>query len=120
MAERQAIDTQFVDISARRADFPALAQPMNGKPLAFLDTGASAQKPQVVIDAMNEVMEERYSNIHRGLYKISQDLTEQCENVRGKVANFLNAPSDKNIVFTKNTTEAINLVAQSWGKHNLT
>jgi len=119
-SRRMTVIAMLKDISHARADFPALAQQMNGKPLAFLDTGASAQKPQIVIDAMSKVMEQGYSNIHRGLYKISQDLTEQCENVRGKVAKFLNAPSAKNIVFTKNTTEAVNLVAQSWGKHNLT
>lgn len=107
------------DFSTYRNDFPGLAREMNGKPLSFMDTAASAQKPQAVIDAMNEVLQGGYSNIHRGLYQISQDLTSSFEAVRGKVAKFLNAASEKEIVFTRNTTEAINLVAQSWGRTNL-
>lgn len=104
-----------VDMSLYRNDFPVLKTQAHGKPLAFLDSGASAQKPQAVIDAMNAVLEGGYSNIHRGLYEISQKLTTDYEAVRGKVAAFLNAPSEKNIVFTRNVTEGINLVAQSWG-----
>ena len=102
-----------------RKDFPALSVPMNGKPLAFLDTAASAQKPQAVIDAMNAVLESGYSNIHRGLYHISQQLTADFEAVRAKTARFLGASSEKEIVFTKNSTESINLVAQSWGRTHL-
>lgn len=102
-----------------RHDFPALSKTMNGKPLAYLDTASSAQKPQIVINAMQAVMEQSYSNIHRGLYKISLDLTTDYEAVRSKVAGLINAPSERNIVFTRNTTEAINLVAQSWGGENL-
>ncbi len=97
-----------------RADFPVLQTQMNGKPLAFLDSAASAQKPQAVIDAMNAVYEGGYANIHRGLYRISTDLTEKFENVRTKVAKFIGA-DEKEIVFTRNATEAINLVAMSWG-----
>lgn len=102
-----------------RKDFPALSKQMNGKPLAFLDSAASAQKPQVVIDAMDAVLTGGYANIHRGLYQISQDLTQAFEDVRKKVADFIGAPSDKNIVFTRNATEGVNLVAQSWGRANL-
>lgn len=102
-----------------RSDFPVFHTKMNGKPLAFLDSGASAQKPQAVIDAMTNVMEQNYSNIHRGLYAISQKLTEDFENVRSKVAKFIGAQSEKNIVFTKNSTEGINLVAQSWARNSL-
>lgn len=98
-----------------RNDFPALAKTMNGKPLAFLDSAASAQKPQCVIDAMNDVLTGGYSNIHRGLYEISQNLTQSFEDVRKKIAQFIGAQSEKNIVFTRNATEGINLVAQSWG-----
>ncbi len=119
MAERSALDIMVKDISQRRADFPVLATTMHGKPLVFLDSGASAQKPQSVIDAMVDVMETGYSNIHRGLYEISQNLTQKCEAVRANIAQFIGAPSDKTIVFTRNTTEAINLVAQSWGRHFL-
>lgn len=105
-----------LDISRARADFPVLAQPMNGKPLAYLDTGASAQKPQVVIEAMTAVMAGHYANIHRGLYEFSQTTTTLFEAARAKVARFINAASDSEVVFTRNTTEAINLVAHSWGR----
>ncbi|MDB2682995.1 cysteine desulfurase [Alphaproteobacteria bacterium] len=104
------------NIENARKDFPVLATHMNGKPLAFLDTAASAQKPQIVIDTMRDVMEHKYANIHRGLYALSQDLTTQYEAVRVKVADFIQAESQDNIVFTRNSTEAINLVAQSWGR----
>ncbi len=99
-----------------RKDFPVLSTRMNGKALAFLDSAASAQKPEAVIDAMDAVLKGGYSNIHRGLYTISQDLTQSFEDVRKKVAAFIGAPSEKNIVFTRNTTESINLIAQSWGR----
>ena len=102
-----------------RADFPVLQTQMNGKALAFLDSGASAQKPQSVIDAMNAVLEGGYSNIHRGLYSISQQLTADFEAVRAKTAGFIGANSEKEIVFTRNSTEAINLVAHSWARVNL-
>lgn len=107
------------DISRRRADFPALAREMNGRPLAFLDTAASAQKPQVVIEAMSSVYETGYANIHRGIYRISQDLTAAFEGVRARVAAFIGAESHESIVFTRNATEGINLVAQSWGRAHL-
>ena len=99
-----------------RDDFPVLSTQMHGKPLAFLDSAASAQKPQAVIDAMNNVLTGGYSNIHRGLYEISQNLTQNFEDVRQKIANFISAQSAKNIVFTRNATEGINLIAQSWGR----
>ncbi|MGH1455280.1 MAG: cysteine desulfurase [Alphaproteobacteria bacterium] len=99
-----------------RKDFPVLSTRMNGKDLAFLDSAASAQKPACVIDAMDDVLKGGYSNIHRGLYAISQDLTQNFEDVRKKVAGFIGVSSEKNIVFTRNTTEGINLIAQSWGR----
>ena len=102
-----------------RADFPVLQKKMNGKPVAFLDSGASAQKPRAVIEAMRAVMETDYANIHRGLYQFSQVTTARFENVRQKVADFIGAPSEKEIIFTRNATEGINLVAQSWGRHFL-
>lgn len=98
-----------------RDDFPVLGRMMNGRPLAYLDTAASAQKPRAVIGAMSAVMENHYANVHRGLYEFSQRTTAAVEAVRGKVKEFINAPSEKEIVFTRNATEAINLVAQSWG-----
>lgn len=115
MATEGSIDTAAADIRSCRDNFPVLKTAMNGKPLAFLDTAASAQKPRQVIDAMNAVLEGGYSNIHRGLYAISQNLTQDFEDVRTKVAGFIGAPSENNIVFTRSATEAINLVAQSWG-----
>ena len=104
------------DIFARRGDFPILRQPMNGKPLAYLDSAASAQKPQAVIDAMRLAMETQYANVHRGVYALSQATTTAFEAVRGKVARFINAPEEREIVFTRSATEAINLVAYSWGR----
>jgi cysteine desulfurase/selenocysteine lyase len=101
--------------STYRSDFPIFKTTMNGKRLAFLDTAASAQKPQVVIDAMTQVMGCEYANIHRGLYSLSQNLTARYEAARETVARFIGAPSAQSIVFVRNTTEAINLIAQSWG-----
>ncbi len=99
-----------------RADFPAMQSLMNGKPLVYLDSGASAQKPQVVIDALMHAMEDGYANIHRGLYKFSQVKTQEFEAVRHKVADFLGVHDERSIVFTRNATESINLVAQAWGR----
>lgn len=96
----------------KKSDFPSLCS----KDIAFLDTGASAQKPKAVIDAMSYVMEDHYANIHRGLYDYSERTTTAYEVVREKVKSFINAPSVNEIIFTRNTTEAINLVAQSWGR----
>lgn len=100
-----------------RNDFPIFRN--QEKPVAFLDSAASAQKPNAVIDAMHDVMQNHYANIHRGLYGFSQKTTEAYENARRKVASFLNAQSDNEIVFTRNTTESINLVAQSWAVNHL-
>ncbi len=102
-----------------RDDFPALREMMSGKPLAYLDTASSAQKPQIVIDKMRDVMTHHYANIHRGLYQFSQIMTREYESVRGKAADFINAYSENEIVFTRNATEGINLIAQSWGGANL-
>jgi cysteine desulfurase / selenocysteine lyase len=104
------------DVAAIRRDFPILSTKVHGKPLVFLDSGASAQKPRQVIDAVREVYEKGYANIHRGVYYLSQHATERFEAVRGKVAAFINAGSAEEIVFTRNATEAINLVAQSYGR----
>lgn len=98
-----------------RNDFPVLSKTMNGKPVAFLDSAASAQKPKSVIDAMTRALDDHYANIHRGLYDFSGRTTAEFEAVRGKVANFLNAMENE-IVFTRNATESINLVASSYGR----
>ena len=116
MASEHSLDMNFVDISHYRNDFPLLKMQMNGKRLAFLDTGASAQKPQAVLDVMDDVYTKGYANIHRGLYELSQNLTKSYEDVRKEVADFINAPSDKTIVFTRNATESVNLVDESWGR----
>lgn len=109
----------MADFDRIRNDFPVINTTMNGKPLAFLDSAASAQKPQSVINAMQTVLEGGYSNIHRGLYSISQQLTADFEGVRNKISAFIGASSEKEIVFTRNSTEAINLIAQSWGRTHL-
>lgn len=105
-------------LSDRRADFPMLRSTMNGAPLTWLDTAASAQKPRVVIETMDEVLKTRYANVHRGLYALSQNLTAEYEAVRTKVAAFINA-DESEIVFTRNATEGLNLVARSWGVQTL-
>jgi len=89
---------------------------MNGKPLVYLDTASSAQKPQIVIDAMTSALRDHYANIHRGLYKFSAQKTQEFEAVRHNVANFLRVSDEKSIVFTRNATEAVNLVAHAWGR----
>ena len=96
-------------------DFPALAQSVNGRTVCYLDSAASAQKPRVVIDAMTRVMEEHYSNVHRGVYTFGALTTVAFEDARKKIARFINAASENEIVFTRNATEAVNLVAASWG-----
>ena len=102
------------DVEAVRADFPILAREVNGKPLVYLDNGASAQKPQVVIDAITQAYSQEYANVHRGLHYLSNLATEKYEAVRGTVARFLGAADEREIVFTSSTTEGINLVAYGW------
>ena len=104
------------DVQRIRQDFPILSQPQHGKPLVFLDSGASAQKPRAVIDAMTRCMETAYANVHRGAYRLSEVATDAFEAARGAVARFINAPDVREVVFTRNSTEAINLVAHSWGR----
>ncbi len=107
------------DIDRIRADFPILARQVNGKDLVYLDNGASAQKPQVVIDAVTRAYSEEYSNVHRGLHYLSNVATDAYEAVRGKVARFLGAPSEDHIVFNTGTTEGINLVSYAWAAPRL-
>jgi cysteine desulfurase/selenocysteine lyase len=104
------------DVYRIRQDFPILSQPQHGKPLVFLDSGASAQKPRAVIEAMTRCMETAYANVHRGAYRLSEVATDAYEAARGAVARFINAPDAREVVFTRNSTEAINLVAHSWGR----
>jgi cysteine desulfurase/selenocysteine lyase len=102
------------DINAIRADFPILSRKVNDKPLVYLDNGASAQKPQVVIDAITKGYAEEYANVHRGLHYLSNLATDKYEGVRGKIASFLNAGSEDEIIFNSGTTEGINMVAYGW------
>lgn len=104
------------DVDMVRQDFPILDQEVYGKPLVYLDNGASAQKPRQVIDAMSEAFETYYANVHRGVHFMSQRSTEEYEAARKKIANFLNARSENEIVFTGSATEAINLVAHAYGR----
>ena len=109
-------DMSAYDVNRIRADFPILSQEVHGKPLTFLDNGASAQKPRQVIDAMRSVYETEYANVHRGAYQLSERATERYEGARDIVQQFLNAKSRQEIVFAKNVTEVINLVAYSYAR----
>jgi cysteine desulfurase/selenocysteine lyase len=108
-----------LDAERLRADFPYLDELVNGKPVAFLDSAASAQKPRQVLDAMTEFYSHSYANVHRGVYRLAERATEAYETAREKVAAFLNAPASREIVFTRNATEGLNLVAYAWGLDNL-
>ncbi len=112
--EKITIDNGF-DVERIRADFPILSKKIRGKDLVWLDSASSAQKPLSVIEDMDKVYREFYANVHRGVYKFSQETTILVESSRATVAKFLNSNSDKEIIFTRNATEAINLVASSWG-----
>ena len=107
------------DIVTLRREFPILNQAVNGKTLAFLDSAASSQKPRRVIDCLEDYYQRYNANVHRGIYRLSEEATFAFERARGKVARFINARSQREIVFVRNTTEAINLVARSWGDANL-
>jgi len=104
----------MLDVNHLRDDFPILSRQIHGKPLVYLDNGASAQKPQVVIDAVTQAYSYEYANVHRGLHYLSNLATDKYEAVRGKVARFLNATHEGDIVFTSGTTEAINLISYAW------
>jgi len=107
------------DIERVRADFPILARPIYGKPLVYLDSAASAQKPRQVIDTLRQVYEEGYANVHRGAYYLSMKATEEYEGAREKIRRFINAKHVHEIIYTRNGTEAINLVAASYGRRFL-
>jgi cysteine desulfurase/selenocysteine lyase len=108
-----------LDARRLRADFPIFEREINGKPLAYLDSAASSQKPHQVLDAMRTFYETSYANVHRGVYRLAEDATAGYEGARGKVAAFLNAPSEREVIFTRSATEGINLVAYAWGLDNL-
>jgi cysteine desulfurase/selenocysteine lyase len=108
-----------LDPQRLRADFPIFEQRIHGKPLSFLDSAASSQKPRQVLDAMREFYETSYANVHRGVYYLAEQATAGYEGGRETVARFVNAPTAREIVFTRNATEGINLVAYAWGLTNL-
>ncbi|MDH5333146.1 MAG: aminotransferase class V-fold PLP-dependent enzyme, partial [Thermoleophilia bacterium] len=110
---------QTLDAPRLRADFPIFEQRFHGKPLAFLDSAASAQKPRAVIDAMSTFYETSYANVHRGVYQLAEMATEALEGSRETVRGLLNAPSAREVIFVRNATEGINLVAYAWGLSNL-
>ena len=107
------------DLDAIRADFPILSREVNGKPLVYLDNGASAQKPQVVIDAVTQAYSHEYANVHRGLHFLSNLATDNYEAVRGKLQRFLGATHEDEILFTTGSTEGLNLVSYGWAVPNL-
>jgi len=107
------------DVEAVRKDFPILATQMRGRPLVYLDTAASAQKPRVVIDSMADFYSHHYANIHRGVYQLSAEATEAYASVRTRVARFIGAPDPREVIFVRNATEAINLVARTWGEQEI-
>ena len=107
------------DVREIRKDFPILSREVNGKPLVYLDNGASAQKPRAVIDAVSQAYSMEYANVHRGLHYLSNLATENYEAVRGKIARFLNAGREEEIIFTTGSTEGFNLIAHGWAMENL-
>lgn len=115
----QKVDNPSYDVEAIRRDFPILARQVHGKPLVYLDSGASAQKPQVVIDAITHAYSNEYANVHRGLHFLSNAATDAYERSRETVRRFLNAASVDEIIFTKSATESINTVAYGWGMPNI-
>ena len=108
-----------LDVQRIRADFAYLEDLVNGKPVAYLDSAASTQKPRQVLDAMRDFYEHSYANVHRGVYRLAERATEGYEGAREKVRGLLNAPAAREVVFTRSATEAINLVAYAWGLDNL-
>ncbi len=112
--QRRAFDVERI-----RQDFPILSEKVYGKPLVYLDNGASAQKPRAVIDAISAVYETEYANVHRGVHYMSQMATDAMEDAREKVRTFINARDIREVIFVRGATEGINLVASSWGRKNL-
>src|SRR5919109_4210902 len=114
-----AVSNGAYEVGRLREDFPALSLKVYGKPLVYLDNAASAQKPNAVLERMTEAYRTEYANVHRGLHYLANAATEAYEGARAKVAQFVNARRTEEIIFTRNVTEAINLVASSWGEPNI-
>src|SRR5919199_5211928 len=112
-------ETPKLDAHKLRADFPVFEQLINGKPLAYLDSAVTSQKPRQVIDKLKTFYETSYGNVHRGVYTLSERATAEFEQAREKIARFVNAPSSREVIFTRGATESLNLVAYAWGLDNL-
>jgi len=108
-----------LEVERLRADFAVFDELVNGKPVAYLDSASSTQKPRQVLDAMREFYEHSYANVHRGVYTLAERATEGYEGAREKVRAYINAPSNREVIFTRSATEALNLIAYSWGLENL-
>src|SRR5215475_5703150 len=119
MSTHPAVLNGSYDVARVRQDFPALALKVYGKNLVYLDNAASAQKPTAVLDRMTQAYKTEYASVHRGLHYLANAATEAYEGGRAKVAKFLNARRNEEVIFTRNVTEAINLVASSWGEPNI-
>ena len=113
------VSPALLDVARVKKDFPIFERTVHGKRLVYLDSAASSQKPLAVIEAMDRYYATTHANVHRGVYQIAEEATELYESARAKVARFIGADAPAEIVFTKNVTEAINLVAYSWGRHKL-
>jgi hypothetical protein len=115
-----AVQTESrLDAQALRSDFAVFDELVNGKPVAYLDSASSTQKPRQVLDAMREFYEHSYANVHRGVYTLAERATAGYEGAREKVRAYVNAPSNREVIFTRSATEALNLIAYSWGLENL-
>jgi len=118
--DRVSVAPDPLDVAAIKADFPLLSERQErGHPIVFLDSAASSQKPRAVLDAMTEYYERHNANVHRGAYQLAEEATDAHEGARDKVASFIGAASSREVVFTRNATEAVNLVAQTWGRRHL-
>ncbi|HET8912812.1 MAG TPA: aminotransferase class V-fold PLP-dependent enzyme, partial [Ktedonobacteraceae bacterium] len=119
MQETVGAGASVRSIEEIRSDFPILSREVHGKPLVYLDSTASSQKPIAVLDAMDTYYRTYHANVHRGVYEISELATAGMEKARVKLARFIKARQSKQVIFTRNTTESINLVAYSWGSQNI-
>ena len=108
-----------LDAEKLRADFPIFEQLIHGKPLAYLDSAVTSHKPRQVLDALRTFYETSYGNVHRGVYTLSEAATAEYEGARGKVARFINAPAEREVIYVRGATEGLNIVAYAWGLSNL-
>ncbi len=119
MLATNPVTLKGLNVAAIREDFPLLQQTMNGKPLIYLDSASTSQKPEVVIRAMDEYYRKYNANIHRGVYYLAEEATARYEGARKKIQKFIHAKSYREVIFTRNATEATNLIAYSWGRANI-